>query len=102
MVPATGETSAGDRLGGFEFRHFVASFDLRTDFRQIDVHEFAELFGGVFGNAHHGGFDGGIHPHVLVGVFEVLGHVEVHFAIVCFAHAAHCTAYANAAHPRHA
>ena len=25
---------------------------------------------------------------MLVGVFEVLGHVEVHFAIVCFAHAA--------------
>ena len=81
MVPATGETSAVTAL---------------------EDSKFAELFGGVFGNAHHGGFAGGIHPHVLVGVFEVLGHVEVHFAIVCFAHAAHCTAYANAAHPRHA
>ena len=36
------------------------SAEMRTNFRQIDVHEFAELFGGVFGNAHHGGFDGGV------------------------------------------
>ena len=37
----------------------------------------------------------------VVTAFDSLASLSVG-AIVCFAHAAHCTAYANAAHPRHA
>ena len=48
--------------------------------------EFAKLVGRIFGDAHHGRFGGGVHPHMLVGVFEMLGNVQIRLVFVFFTH----------------
>ena len=48
--------------------------------------EFAKLVGRIFGDTHHGRLGGSIHPHMLVGIFKMLRHIQIRLVIVFFAH----------------